>query len=95
MNDVEYVDEGIKREVEIDGVNYYVIVTRSSVMMKHPYENRAEHWEVTKRVNRICEVITETLEMLNYKKYEEGIWWEDDEHDIIPEQDLESALYDD
>lgn len=71
---MEYVDDCIRRRVEIDGIEYYIILSHSFVALKHPYEHRPENWDTTIRMNRVCEALSETMQMLNFLEHGEDEW---------------------
>jgi hypothetical protein len=75
---MEYIDSGIRRRVEIDGENYYIVVTHNSVTITTPFENRPEN--ITRRlvIDRLADEITATMEYQSYVDAAEEVWDEDD-----------------
>jgi hypothetical protein len=74
---MEFIDSGIRRRVEIDGENYYIVVTPNSVTITTPFENRPENIQRRLVIDRLADEITATMEFMAYIEDAEGVW--DDE----------------
>lgn len=59
------VESGLRRVVQIEDENYYLVVTQNSVTATVPYENRPGNVRLRVIVDKLCEEISKTMEMLN------------------------------
>lgn len=60
----ELVGIGKRKRVELWGQNFYLTVTRNSVDITVPYENRPEQLELRLTIDKLCKEITSLMEQL-------------------------------
>ena len=58
----------LRKKIQVDGLNYYLIVGDDFVSATIPYENRPDHNEQRKLVDMICMEISTLMEARNTAK---------------------------
>ena len=57
------VDDTRRYRFDVEGHDYYLIMDRKFCMVKYPYENRRDDMQQRVALERLCEKITEVLEV--------------------------------
>ena len=57
------VGEGVRKRISLNGQNFYLIVTKTSVDCTVPYENRSGQRELRETVDRLCSEISELMQV--------------------------------
>jgi hypothetical protein len=55
------VEECVRKCVEINGENYYILVGKTFVSATVPFENRPERMEERRIVESICDAVTSVM----------------------------------
>ena len=70
MKDGEHED-CIRKMIEIDGENFYIMIGKNFVDTTVPFENRPDRMKLRQMLDSICDCITEGLQEVNVQSQEE------------------------
>ena len=62
------VDDGKRYKLDIDGVNFYVLLTDVSVSVHYAYENREENIKTRTILEKFCAGLSKIMENNNVQK---------------------------
>jgi len=62
---MDYLGTGKRRRVEINGENYYLLLSDNHIDITVPFENRPENVETRVLLNTLCKEISKLMKLRN------------------------------